>query len=361
MTVGLVVVAFTLNQGCGAKGTGAAKTDISTKHDGTYIGSGSVWTWNLTAAGTFTAIKKATMATLDAAADLNISGTYVTTSTGFYTFTVGSATGTELPLPTVGTTANGFGVPGVVLMVKKSGMDDDLLVMPVKTTTCPTTTSNFNWVKAKARAHSGTFTGDDFWGNAALPATAGAITGKKWRVGDDTVQDLSAGSHTGCTNGLFTLNDGFINMTSAGVGIVKPNANGHDSDIIALPRDTSVTMDTMRKSFVGLVFSQDGGHDKIKPVNITFPATGTAGTYAVITDVTTGAAGETGVVTMTELGSGEKAGFIKMTATGGGGGTPTMWAAVVSNIAGSNRTFFFAAGTNQPGALDPFTVIAIEK
>ncbi len=368
LTIGLVVAAVMFNQGCG---TSSAVAALSSKHDATYVGTGSVWNWALTAAGTFTATKKAT--TASTTASLVITGTYETFATGFYQFTVGTATSPDTTenanLPAAGTKAEGFAIPGVILLVKPG--DGKLLAMPIVSTTCPTAATSFNWVQASPGARDNTGVAnlslEALWGNASLPAAAGSVTGAKFILDGTVTTGQTYTTTTGCTNGVFSMTDGFINMTSAGVGIVKNGNSDNKNDIVALPKDATATMDTLRsKTFVGLVFSKSGSSSSnIRPVNVTFPAAGD-GTYAMYSDVATGTTSDTGAISLVETGTGEKTGFVKMRA----GATtdlknPTMWAAVVSNIGGSGRTFFFASGANvvnaSGAANDPFAVIAVAK
>ncbi len=361
MTLGLVVAALVMNQGCGSS---TEKAPISTLHDATYIGAGSYWEWDLNTDGSFTATKRDSRT---GPVVMTINGTYVTNSTGFYTFTVGSATGTDPGLPASGVTAHGFGVPGVVLMVKaEGGSDDDLLVMPALSGTCPSGTVDFNWVQASPGSDSGNLYTKDIWGNASLTLAAGSLTGSKFKFNDDNEFGVTLTTHNGCSAGEYVFSGGKINMTSSGVGLVKSDGTDSGSDILALPRETTVTLDTVRnKEYLGLVFSRNGGNGDIKPLNVSIGAAN--GTYSLLSDVATGATSETGTITLIEAGTGQRAGFVKMTASGSSSErTPTMWTAVVSNINGSNRTLMFASGgnvknTDPTDVVDAFALVLIQK
>ena len=94
-------------------------------------------------------------------------------------------------------------------------------------------------------------------------------------------------------------------MTSSGVGLVNTDSN--DGDIVAVPRDTTVTVNSLDgKTMFGLVFVEDEARRgaEVKPIQITIGANG-VGTYAMIDDADSGAlsATETGSFTLTEAGN----------------------------------------------------------
>jgi hypothetical protein len=354
--LGFVAVAGLFLHACGSSDSAVA--ELSPKHDGTYTGAGSVWTWTLTSAGAFTAVKKLTSTT--PTDEKNIVGTYETYPTGFYKFTVTSATGTDGPsaLPSAGDTAYGFAVPNLVLIVKPSGSGSETLVMPVLSTTCPTFPVSFNWVEASLDNASDP-ENHKYWGNATIPSATGDLSGMKWSL-DGSPAAMNPETFTGCVDGKLSFGTGFVSMTSSGVGIVNNESGG--GDIIAFPRDTAVTEATLRsRTYVGLVFIDSS--NETKPVNFTIPATGD-GTYEFYTDVTTAATGDTGPLAISSVGTGEQAGFVKLSANGAtDANPPTMWAAV-STLGG--RTTFFAAGYNRnaDGSSNPndsFSLIAVEK
>lgn len=361
----IAAVLLTLGAGCSSSNNGATKmADLSTKHNGTYLGSGSVWQWNLKDDGSFSATKKAT---IDAGTnEITIAGSYTSFATGFYKFTVDTASGSGAP--SHGDQAYGFGVPGVLLILKTIGSGNgELLVMPALSSTCPNTTTAFNWVQAKPGSSSGDLISHELWGDASIEAAPSAITGSKWTLNGAVDPSVTLTNHTGCNNGTFTITGGFIQLTTAGVGIVKNNSSS-ESDIIALPKDTSVNKATLQsKNFVGLVFSGDGSSGtsgNVSGINVTFKGD-EPGTYSTINDVENGGTGDSGNITIEAVGSDKQSGFVKLKATGGGDKSPTMWAAVVSNIGGSNRTFFFGSGMNVHSgggaANEPFSIVAIQK
>jgi len=349
-----------------ACGSSSGTVAITTLHDGTYTGAGSVWTWTLTSAGNFTAIKKATSASTSE--EMHIEGTYVAFSTGFYKFTVVSATGG----PSAGDTAYGFAVPGLVLVVKPTGSSDETLVMPVYSGVCPDFPVSFNWVKANVKGETSMET-QEIGGNATITGATATLTGYNWSLdGTPSAMGGSAPTFTGCTDGKLTFNDGggagTVTMTSSGVGLVNMESSGNDGDIIAFPRDTSVTAATLAgRNFVGLVFNEGSGSgDKTRPINVSFDGN-SVGTYSMLTDVEAGTVGETGPVEVGATGSGEQAGFLKLVANASGSNIdsnpPTMWAAV-STLSG--HVAFFASGWNRnsdgsAGSGDNFSVIAVEK
>jgi len=333
-------------------------TPISTKHTAVYTGAGSVWTWSLNLDGTFTAVKKLTS---DSVTDeLNVAGTYETFSTGFYKFTVTTATGTDPNLPVAGNTAFGFSIPGVVLIVKPTDSGGETLVMPAFSGTCPSFPVSFNWVRASVN-NVPSIASRELWGNATIESATALLSGKEWTL-DGGVSPLNnPPTFTGCTDGRITFSGGHVTMTSGGVGIVNFENSG--DDIIAFPRDTTITEATIRnRSYVVLAFNDY--NDGTYPVNITFPATGD-GTYQVLANVTTGAVETSGVVSIASIGTGEQAGFARLVADASSTSPPTMWAAV-STING--RTVFFASGYNRKadgtaatGANDNFSLIAVQK
>ncbi len=350
-----------------ACGSSSGTVAISSLHDGSYTGAGSVWTWTLTAGGSFTAVKKATAASVTD--EMNIVGTYATFSTGFYKFTVTSATGTDGSLPTAGDTAYGFGVPGLVLVVKPSGSGSETLVMPTFSGVCPDFPVAFNWVKASVKDH-GSMQNQELGGNATIPSATGLLDGYKWSLdGTPAAMGGSAPTFTGCTDGVLTFDDGGgagsgrVTMTSSGVGIVNNQSN--DGDIVAFPRDTSVTAATLAgRNFVGLVFIDHS--DETKPLNIAFDGNA-VGTYTLLSDVETGATAESGPLEVLATGSGQQAGFLKLAANASGtsadSNPPTMWAAVATL---SGHVAFFATGWNRNSdgtavSNDNFSVIAVEK
>jgi hypothetical protein len=353
VAMGFVAVAALFLYACGDSDESVA---LSPLHDAVYTGAGSVWTWTLTSSGTFTAIKKATSASTTE--EMHIEGTYETFSTGFYKFTVGSFSGTESG-PSAGDTAYGFSVPGTVLIVKPTGSGSETMVMPVLSGVCPTFPVAFNWVQASIKDH-GSMETAEIGGNATVTSATATLVGKRWTL-DGAASDMSSPpTFTGCTDGKMSFSDGHVALTSAGVGIVNNESGG--GDIIAFPRDTSVTAATLAsKSFVGLVFNDSG--DETKPINVTFDAS-SVGTYAMLTDVETGATGDTGPVVVLETGAGEQAGFLKLKANGDtDSNPPTMWAAVATL---SGHVTFFASGYNRNAdgsavANDNFSVIAVQK
>lgn len=330
---------------------------LSTLHDARYVGQGSVWEWDLTAAGTFTATRKANRT---APADLTITGTYATFSTGFYKFTVTNATGTDAPA--AGAQAYGFAVPGVILMVKPLGGDNpELMVMPA-IGPCPSGEIAANWVQAK------TFDGVDddlsdetFWGTATF--TVGSqMTGTKFNLAGTHANTPQFPTTSTCTDGIITITGGdgtgYITMTEAGVGLVQ--AAGGNA-IIALPRETSVTTSSLNgRNFVALMFAEDNGDGEVRPMNITIDGNGSC-TYTFLTDVETGAQGETGACTIVQAGDGTTgdAGFVKIKAQTNPNGTPTLWAAVSTNIGSTGRAGFVATGLT--GTTDSFSMVAIQK
>lgn len=345
---------------------GSSNSDISTAHNATYIGVGSYWNWEMKADNTFTATHSATRTS---AALMTINGTYETLTTGFYRFTVTSATGDDAP--SAGEQAYGFGVPGVIMAVKPIGDDSEIMIMP-SIGSCPTAALEFNWVQAETTDESGDLRTEGIWGNATLPLT-GNITGHQFILDGTVSAEQTLTAITSCADGIISLDNGsgetgFITVTTAGVGIVTPDETASGDSIIALPRDTSVSAATLAgKEFIGLLFSEDDDDDEsdTEPMKVIFSADGTSGTYSFITDVTTGTTGESGPLAI-EVGSGEKAGFVKIVANSATDPEqPTLWAAVVPDINSTGRTFLFASGVSVPtagGDADhSFSLVMIEK
>lgn len=353
----------TLLGGCG----GDNKAELSTLHTAIYRGAGSVWTWTLNESGTFTAEQKAQ--TDSAQASLLVSGTYVGLASGFYKFTVSTASSPdgsviEADLPDAGVEAYGYAIPGVIMIVKPIEENSETLVMPVLSGECPGGDVSFNWVQAGTMGEAGDLTAKNLWGNATLDSDS--IDGVEWNLAGTESGPKEFTPHSGCSGGVYTFGDGQIQMTSSGVGLV--NTDSSEEDIVAFPRDTSITTTSLDgKTLFGLVFmEEDGGRGAdIQPVQITMSSNGT-GTYAFIEDPEAGtlSATETGSFTITEAGTGAKAGFLKATAGTADSSTPTMWATVANDIGGSGRTFMFASGVSVPEAgeaNDSFSMLLVEK
>ena len=172
----------TLLGGCG----GDDKAELSTLHTAIYRGAGSVWTWNLNANGTFTAEQKAE--TDSAQAAMVITGTYVGLTSGFYKFTVGTATSPDgsvaaNDLPDAGVEAYGYAIPGVIMVVKPIEENSETLAMPVLSSECPAGDISFNWVQAGTMGEAGDLTTKNLWGNATLDSDS--IDGVDWNLGRD--------------------------------------------------------------------------------------------------------------------------------------------------------------------------------
>ena len=342
-------------------------SDIAKLHNGTYIGIGSSWQYTLRDDGTCQALKSdarggPVVRTIDC--------TYEVLKTGYYRMTVTKVTNVSgSGGPSVGDKAFGFAVPNVVLMIQPDEPGKEFKVMP-SIGTCPTETQDFNWVKARTmELVEGDMRSEALWGNATLPAVNGEfLTGTNWILDGTEGGELQFAEVNSCTNGVIEITGkgdtpGFIVMTDAGVGLVNMNETEPGHAVIALPKDTSVNAATLAgKEFFGLLFQEEeSDQGSIQPIKTVFDAAGTVGTFTLYTDIKTGATGQTGTLTITEFGSGEKAGFVKIAVTPrDGGGTPTMWGAVTSDIGGTGRAFLFATGVAGTEFNKSFSVIMIE-
>lgn len=212
-----------------------------------YAGPGSNWSANIS--GSSFTIKEAD-------ANLEITGSVETLSSGFKKLTVTSASGTGAP--SAGAQAYGLDVPGTVFLLKPLEANSEIIPM-VASGNCPTSTLSLNWIVTKmdsdADADSPT---QDALGTASFTGSTGTLPFQYSLTGATVGTNVSLGSFT-CSNGKATVSDAEMYLTQAGGAIVRtgystPNDETDDGIILAMP-GVSVSSGDADGNYAGLVFT----------------------------------------------------------------------------------------------------------
>ena len=243
--------------------TACSSDDAPPPVDQSYSGPGSKWDVTLKADGTYT-IDKYTNAA-DTTVDFAVTGTYTTLTSGFKKLTVGTVTGTGGPA--VGDTAYAMEVPGFMLALKPAGNSSQLIPM-VSTGTCPASDVILNWAKVNTGDGVTDFTTADLAGTFNYVAATGASTVTAAYSVDHTSKGTNALGAGTCANGLLTVSNVDIYLTSAGGAVVNTNnSNPADAEFIfGFGQKAISDISSLNGNYIGVRFRQFD--NSLEPVEV---------------------------------------------------------------------------------------------
>ncbi len=252
--------------------------------DQSYNGPGSKWDVELDD-GDFTITRRATVT---AAVDMTVNGTYERLDSGFLKLEVTEATGVDAP--DAGDTAWALEVPGYTLFLKPNDAAGQMIPM-VSSGDCPTEDFDANWVLVKkANDHDATSNERDFLGTFSYTAsTESATLPAKYSLAGD-YQNQGADNLTGgtCANGIMQVEDAVMYLTSNGGAIVHTQVNDPEdsSFIFALTQKSIVDISLLNGEFAGILFDENlETTQKLAPVSLSCNA-GTC-TGNIVADIET--------------------------------------------------------------------------
>ncbi len=340
----VTIVTLTFFAGLLAACGGGGGSGTTVKSGNSYAGPGSSWTFNLYDDGSFAATET------DADPDLEISGTWATTDSGFKKLTV--STTSDASSVAVGSTGYGVDIPGVVFLLKP--FNGDQLITAVKTGECPQASFTANWIMANKNADAGA--GSDLFGTFSYDSTTGSATlPSKYDIDNNTV---APGPHDNlgtftCADGIANVADAKMYLTQIGAAIVHtnggtPNDKTDDNFIVAMQSQALGTSSAIDDEYIGLVFETSSGGDNLFPVYVNL--SGGTGTGQEITNVDTNDL-DPGTVTINYSGAGlgvdnPSNGLVNATV-----GLEELHCTANTNVNGSGKNFLYCVGDN-PGEPD---------
>ncbi len=275
-----VVLALAACGGGGSSDGGGQASAVS------YSGPGSRWDADLATDGSFSITRRNSVS---APVDLTVNGSYERLASGFLKLTVASASGTGAP--SAGDLAYALDVPGYALMLKPLDAASDQIIPMVRAGECPTADMDANWVMVKkddgaladdaGREFFGTFHFDVVSGTPSLPNNYN-LTG---------FTDLGPGTITAgtCADGIMSVSDAVMYLTSNGGAIVRTGVNdadpSNDAFIFGLEQKAVGSLANTDGDYAGWLFDENQASGaKISPVSVSCASSG-ACTGNIVQDI----------------------------------------------------------------------------
>lgn len=292
LTIVMFISMLTLIAACGD-----VISPSSTPQD--YSGPGSKWDVNLAADDTFTITRRASV---NAATDLTVEGSYSTLTTGFVELMVTTATGTGSPA--AGDQAVALEIPGYAFILMPIDPASDQLIAMNASGECPTTNMTGNWVIVNGEdGRDATSSTQDYFGTFAFDVTSGTGSLPSMYALGGSFAPLAPGSIDPgtCANGIMDLTTAVMYLTSNGGAIVHlgaDTATDADDDVIFVLAPKAITaVSNLDGSYAGILFDDNNAAgSKTSPVSMS--CKNAACIASIVSDISTGATtGES--VTMT--------------------------------------------------------------
>jgi hypothetical protein len=327
-----------------------------------YSGPGSVWAVDLESDGSFFIDKSDT---LGGAVTLSVYGTYERFDNGFIELTVWSATGVDAPSP--GDMAMAVEVPGFAFMLRPLDESSEIIPMVISGD-CPSEDVTGNWIMTtcnqsggscdatdNSRDLLGTFAYDFEASTASLPSRYALADGSS--LGSNDI-----GSAT-CTDGIMSVDDALMYLTSNQGAIVQISPSDHDEaqHVLALPQEV-ITLSDLAGDYVGLGF--DKTDETSFAVSMTINDAGTSASIFQVDDedLEAGTPGSS-VATIAfsaanSISGNSEDGWITGTLSVSGDPDRPIYCMAASNVAGSGKNMLLCIGQS-PGDATQFYNLAM--
>mgnify|MGYP001204590765 CR=1 FL=1 len=347
--------------------SGCSSSEDSTT---SYIGAGSEYSITFNeSAGTFDLA--------ESTSSLSVSGTYTVLASGFKKLTVGSVSGGGTSAPSVGDSAYGIDIPGVVFLLKPLEDDSEIIAM-VSKGSCPVGDFNMNWIitsidrddnftdNCSADLSDPNVVGTDGLGTFSYTHSTGAgqLPTLYDICGKDVNTNFSLGTIT-CSSGIGSPSadtNAKMYLTANGGAVVKMTQD--NQIIMALPVDTITSKADMADEYIGLVMVNGSSTSNVFTVKSTADTSGVFSFDEI--DPETGdditennVNGDTTIITINSPANGFSTGTFKLDANP----STTLRVSCMSNqnINGTGKNFIFCIGQDPYDVENMINVLLISK
>jgi hypothetical protein len=316
-----------------------------------YAGAGSDWRWTLNSDGTFSATESESSS--------SISGTYVTTSTGFTKATITAKSGSHTPA--VGTVIAGVEIPGFATLWSPILDTESQIMGTIAGGQCPTAdfTDNYiymqfnnsiNLTDDSQREYFGTFK----WTEASK---SGATVNKYGFENSYESLTFNGPGITGtCDAGVLTTTsfNAYLAPGAAFVKITETQSPTKGDGLVAMPAAALGSLSAVDGTYAGFIYDA-AATTKIRPITAT-ASNGTLTAASVsATDLVTADGAVTGTATLTDVDL-PSAGFIKGNVNGA-----KLICMGAANVLSSGKTALYCLGQNPSDHTKPYMLVLGSK
>lgn len=326
--------------------------DESSVSSTNYGGPGSEWAMSKGDDGSFTVTHAPSPG---AAADMTVTGTYETVTSGFMKMTVADASGTDAP--TSGAQAYALEIPNFMFLLKP--MDDDGAVIPmVIMGSCPTQDFTLNWIATNYGGSDAYSTSADIFGVASYSQASSQLNltaqYSLQSYTDVTNPQSMSGS---CSGGKMTIGstpDAYMWLSNSGAVLVKTT---HDNGVIVATPQATYTSSNLAGNYIGILFDGAGSSgDKNKLIHGTINSGVSSLVISDFSSIDAGTVGSTLHTMSIDNHSNKVTGIMEGTLSG-----KETACTVLENAGGTTKTMLFCTAISTTTSTEQLSFLLITQ